>query len=320
MLWIVLGGIAAFLVLAVILAVLVVVATGNDDDPKAANGTANSQPDAVKAYLSAVADGDAKKALSLAAVQPLDKEFLTDEVLAESADEITDIRVGDVASEYTSSVPATFKIGDQTVTEDFQVVKSGDDWKMNEVGSTIDFTSTRSNTLPMMLNGKSLEVDKVTLFPGSYTLSTGSDHVAYGNGEFTVKGSADYLNGSDLTPTLTPEGEQAFVNAVKASTRACLQKDSLKPPNCPNEAGTGPYKLDKSSIKWKKRGGTDPFANLKPRLDYESPNVAEVRPNLSLVVNADCNAPSGRCEVNTYSFKSATVDMLKEPLVVKWVD
>ena len=53
---------------------------------------------------------------------------------------------------------------------------------------------------------------------------------------------------------------------------------------------------------------------------YESPNVAEVRPNLQLVVNADCNAPSGRCEVNTYSFKSATVDMLKEPLVVKWVD
>ena len=192
--------------------------------------------------------------------------------------------MGDVASEFTSSVPATFKIGDETVTEDFQVVKSGDDWKMNEVGSTIDFTSTRSNTLPMMLNGKSLEVDKATLFPGSYTLSTGTDNVAYGTtGEFTVKGSADYLNGSDLTPTLTPEGEQAFVNAVKASTRACLQKKLLKPPNCPNEAGNGPYKLDKSSIKWKKRGGSaDPFANLKPRLDYESPNVAEVRPNLSL--------------------------------------
>ena len=111
------------------------------------------------------------------------------------------------------------------------------------------------------------------------------------------------------------------MNAVKASTRACLQKKSLKPPNCPNEAGTGPYKLDKSSIKWKKRSGsTDPFANLKPRLDYESPNVAEVRPNLSLEVNANCNSPTGRCETNAYSFKSATVDMLKEPLVVKWVD
>ena len=111
------------------------------------------------------------------------------------------------------------------------------------------------------------------------------------------------------------------MNAVKASTRACLQKRELKPPNCPNEAGNGgAYKLDKSSIKWKKRSGTNPFANLKPRLDYESPNVAEVRPNLSLAVTANCNSPSGRCELNTYSFKSATVDMLKEPLVVKWVD
>ena len=75
----------------------------------------------MKAYLSAVADGDAKKALSLAAVEPLEKDFLTDEVLAESAEtaEITDIKVGDVANEFTSSVPATFKIGDQTVTTDF---------------------------------------------------------------------------------------------------------------------------------------------------------------------------------------------------------
>ena len=87
-----------------------------------------------------------------------------------------------------------------------------------------------------------------------------------------------------------------------------------------SRAAAGPYKLDKSSIRWTKRGVTDPFANLKPRLDYESPNVAEVRPNLQLVVRADCNSPSGRCEVNTYSFKSATVDMLKEPLAVKWVD
>ena len=171
-LWIVLGGIAAFMVLAVILVVVLVAVSNNGDDGDAegtADGTAKSQPAVVKAYLSAVADGDAKKALSLAAVQPLDKDFLTDEVLAESAKtaEITDIRVGDVANEYTSSVPATFKIGDETVTKDFQVTKSGDDWKMAEVGSTIDFTSMRKNTLPMMLNGRTVDVDKVTLFPGT---------------------------------------------------------------------------------------------------------------------------------------------------------
>jgi hypothetical protein len=39
-----------------------------------------------------------------------------------------------------------------------------------------------------------------------------------------------------------------------------------------------------------------------------------------LTVKADCNAPSGRCSVDTYSFESATADMTKEPVVVKWVD
>ena len=46
----------------------------------------------MKAYLAAVADGDAKKALSLAAVQPLNKDFVTDEVLAESAEDGRDHR------------------------------------------------------------------------------------------------------------------------------------------------------------------------------------------------------------------------------------
>jgi hypothetical protein len=328
-LWIILGSVAAFLVLALILVVaLVVVANDGDDDPGTAGGgtsggKAESQPAAVKAYLNAVADGDAKKALSLAAVQPLDKEFLTDDVLEESAEtaKITDIKVSDVANEYTSSVPATFRIGEQTVTENFSVTKSGDDWKMNEVGSTMDFTNMRKNTLPLMLNGKSVEVDKVTLFPGTYTLSTGSDNITYGpTGQLTVKGASDYLSTSDLMPTLSPAGEKAFVAAVKASAQSCLAKRDLSPANCPNRAGNGGYRIEKPTIKWTKRGGTNPFANLQPRLDYESPNVAEVRPSLMLTVRADCSSPTGRCESLTYSGKSATVDMLKEPLVVRWVE
>ena len=327
MLWIILGVIAAFMALAVILVVVLVVAANNDDDAvagTAGGGSAKSQPAVVKAYLSAVAEGDADKALSLAAVQPLDKDFLTDEVLAESAKvaKITDIKVGDVANEYTSSVPASFRLGDETVTSDFYVTKSGDDWKMREAGSTLDFTSMRKNTLPMMLNGTAVDVDKVTLFPGTYTLTTGTDYITYGTtGQFTVKGSIDYLRGSDLMPTLTPEGEKAYVDAVKASTRACLQKKELSPANCPNKAGSSSaYQLDKSTIKWTQRGSTDPFANLKPRLDYESPNVAESRPALQLTATADCSSPGGRCSVNTYSFKTAAVDMLKEPLVVRWTD
>lgn len=322
-LWIVLAAVAGFLVLALIAVVLIVVSTGGDDDEASSATKASTQPQVVKSYLTAVAEGDAKQALSLAAVQPLDKDWLTDEVLAESAKtaKITGIKVGGVANEYTSTVPATFKVGDQVVTENFQVTKAGDSWKMAKAGSELDFTNMRKNTLPLMINGQALTVDKVTLFPGTYTISSGTDNVTYGEtGQFTVKGNADYLRSSDLLPVLTPEGEKAFVQAVKASTRACLSKKEIAPRNCPNRTtNSQTFKIDTSTIKWTQRG-TDPFANLKPRLDYENPNLAEARPNLQLTIKANCSAPSGRCTANTYNSSQATVDMTKEPLAVKWVD
>ncbi|MEO7943937.1 MAG: hypothetical protein ABIR34_11090 [Marmoricola sp.] len=322
-LWIILAAVASFVVLALIAVVALVVASGGDEGDGVTVTKTSTQPQVVKAYLNAVAKGDAKQALSLAAVQPLNKDWLTDEVLAESAKvaKITDIKVGGVANEYTSTVPATFKVGDQVVTEDFSVTKSGDNWKMNNAGSELDFTTMRKNTLPLMINGKALTVDKVTLFPGGYAISSGTDYVSYGEtGQLTVKGNSDYLRSSDLLPTLTSEGERAFVQAVKASTRACLLKKELSPANCPNESGNSQaYKIDKSTIEWSRRG-TDAFANLQPRLDYENPNIALARPSLELTIKADCSAPTGRCTLNTYNSSEATIDLTKDPLVVRWVD
>lgn len=323
-LWIVLAGVAGFVVLALIAVVALVASSGGDDQAGGTAAKTDTQPAVVKSYLTAIAEGDAKKALSLTAVEPLTKDFLTDEVLAESAKlgKISDIRVGEVANEYTSSVPATFKIGDRTVTQDLSVTKSGDSWKMREAGSELDFTNMRKNTLPLMINGKELDIDKIMLFPGTYTMSTGNDYVSYGEtGMFTVQGNADYLRSTDLMPTLTKKGEQAYLAAVKASTRACLAKKDLSPANCPNQAGNSQtFKIAKGTIKWGQRDGTDPFANLKPRLDYENPNVATGRPSLQLEVTADCSSSSGRCTLNTYNSSEAIIDMTREPLAVKWVD
>lgn len=322
-LWIILACVAAFVVLAVVAVIAIVVASGGDAAEGGTSAEAGTQSEVVEQYLGAVADGDAAKALSLAAVEPLEKSFLTDEVLAASAEiaRITDIRVGEVANEYSSMVPATFKVGDQTVTEDFFVTKAGEGWKLRTAGSELDFTRMRANTLPPMINGQDLEVDKVTLFPGAYELSAGSDYISFGQtGRFTVKSNRDYLSSADLTPTLTPAGEKAYVAAVKASTKACLQRKELSPANCPNEAGgSQTYRIDKATIRWKQRG-TDAFANLQPRLDYDNPAIATSRPNLQMEVTASCSSSSGRCNLTTYSSSEATVDMTTEPLTVKWTD
>ena len=177
-----------------------------------------------------------------------------------------------------------------------------------------------ANTLPLLINGTSLDVDKVMLFPGAYAVTTGTDYVSYGDlGQLTVKSTSDYLSTAELQPTLTPEGEKAYVAAVKASARGCLQRRELSPDNCPNEASNDQYKIDKSTIKWSQRG-TDPYANLQPRLDYENPNIAVSRPSLQLEVKADCDSSSGRCDLRTYSSSEATTDLTEDPLAVQWVD
>ncbi len=330
-LWIVLAAVVGIVVLVLGAVVTLVVVVGGEDEGSStagakadgqARGGSASQPAVVLAYLTAVAEGDAEEALSLAAVDPLTKDFLTDDVLAESAKvaKITEIEVGEVPNEFTSSVPTTFKVGDQTVTQDFSVTKSGEKWKMTAAGSELDFTNMRKNTLPLLINGTSLDVDKVMLFPGAYSMTTGTDHISYGDlGLLTVKSTSDYLSTAELQPTLTPEGEKAYVAAVKASARNCLQKRELSPANCPNQASNDQYKLDKASIKWSQRG-TDPYANLQPRLDYENPNLAVSRPSLQLEVKADCDSSSGRCDLRTYSPSEATSDLTKDPLTVQWVD
>jgi hypothetical protein len=321
-LWIILAGVAGFVVLALVAVVALVVA-GGEDDPGTPSAKAETQSAAVKQYLEAIAAGDAQKALAMSAVEPLDTQFMTDEVLEASAElgEITDIRVSEVANEFTSMVPATFRIGDQTVTEDFWVTKSGDQWKLRQAGSEFDFTNLRSNTLPLMINGTTLDADKAMLFPGAYQLTTGSDYIGYGpTGQFTVKSNSDFLSSADLQPSLTPAGEKAYVAAVKDSVKSCLQKRELSPANCPNQAGSSQtYKIEKSSIRWSDRS-TDPFSNLDPRLDYENPHIATSRPSLQLEITADCNSSSGRCNLRTYSSSEATVDMTADALAVRWED
>ena len=193
---------------------------------------------------------------------------------------------------------------------------------MNEVGSTMDFTSMRNNTLPMMLNGKAVDVDKVTLFPGSYTLSTGTDIIAYGRPASSSSRAARRLPQQQRPDADADPGGRAGVRGRREGLRPGLPAEAgAVAAQLPQQAGNGGATSSTSpAIKWKQRGAINPYANVKPRLDYDSPNVAEVQPNLQLTVSADCSSPTGCCELNTYSFKDATINMLEEPLVVRWVD
>ncbi len=109
---------------------------------------------------------------------------------------ITAINVPEVDDEYAYRVAASFSMGKQAVNTDFSVEKDGDVWKLRDVAADLDLRSKRAKTLPMLINGVNVETDKVLLFPGSYTFTTGSKYVDYGKSNTLVlKSPTEYPDG-----------------------------------------------------------------------------------------------------------------------------
>jgi hypothetical protein len=279
--------------------------------------------DAVKAYLEALAAGKADAALALGNDQPADKTFLTDAVLADSNSRapITEINVPEVNDEYTYSVDASYKLGDEPVTEKYSVSKSGAGWKIRTAFVEMNLTYVRAKTLPLTVNKVPVKTDKIRVFPGSYAFSSGNKYVGYGDETaLLVKSPTTYASTSDLRPTLTEAGADAFVAAAKVTLGACTKSKVLAPPGCPNAIRQASYqKIDAGSISWKL--DPDALVNAKPRLDYENPAVVTTSESVAFQFAAtgtefDRAARFSRT-LTTYAKLSA--NLTQEPLKVTFV-
>jgi hypothetical protein len=260
-------------------------------DPTATGGTGGSASasttapppastkadESVKAYLEALAAGDATAALSLAKDQPTDKSFLTDAVLAESNKRapITEISVSPPDSEYDSSIEASYRMGDQRVNETFTVQKQGESYLLSEVSQDVNLETIRSRTLPLQINGVGVTSDKVNLFPGSYVFTSGSDYIAYGGGPMVINSPNDYANAYDHRPAITSNGTKAVVAAAKAKLADCAKQARFKPSGCPflNIRENSGQNITESSLRRRIVG--NPFSNVEPRTDDQDPSIAE---------------------------------------------
>jgi hypothetical protein len=320
------GG-AGVLVL-ILLIVGAVALTGRGSEPTAGGGgggtsapvpQATKASDAVKGYLDALAAGQAEAALAFGKDQPADKTFLTDAVLADSVKRapITDINVPEVADENAYQVSATYKIGGQAVNENFYVSKEGDVFQLSNTTQDLDLGSARSNTVPMLLNGVKVTADKVTLLPGSYAATSGIANVNYGSkSTFVLKSPEDYAS-IQLTPTLSKAGSAAFVKGAKTAMDACLKQHSLAPKGCPFAlTKSSDQKIDSGSIRWTLSG--NPWSNLKPRLDYQNPAIAEASASMTFSFRAhgSQNGRSGTFRQKVYEFVQMTGNVTKSPVKV----
>lgn len=279
--------------------------------------------DAVKAYLEALAAGQAETALSLGDSAPADTTFLTDAVLAESNKlaPITEINVPEVNDEYAYEVDASFKLGKQAVTESFNVTKAGDQWKLRDTYNEVDLSFSRTRNIPMIVNGVQAKTTKLRLFPGAYQFATGSPNITWGEtSTLLIQSPSDYpRSATDLKPTLSAAGEKTFIAAVTASVDKCLELRNLSNPGCPNNVqrwvSSGGKPKD-GTVEWEVTE-RDALSAMEPQLDYANPAVARVSyVNLGLRATAQCGSET--CRFTQFSGPSPRVNMLTEPLKVTW--
>jgi hypothetical protein len=192
----------------------------------------NTAEAAVGGFLAALARGDAAAALSFAARTPGDTSLLTDVVLAESMKmaPITDIEVAENADH---DVVAKYRLGGAPVTATYDTVKVGVVWKLGSVSASLQqWPGGHSPAGSLQVNGVPAANKFLTLFPGSYIVTSPDDRFEVSDGDFTVRDPADTVAINASARSLTDEGVAAFVAAAEAKLSECLEQATVEPEGC----------------------------------------------------------------------------------------
>jgi hypothetical protein len=294
---------------------------GQQTDPSQSSAPQNTPrpSDAVTAYLQALAAGDAVAALSYAADPAPTGRLLTNEVLAESRERapMTEIQVPVVEDQSAKSVSATYRLGDSTVSESFDVVKVGDSWKLSRAVKDIDLSFIVDGSVPVKINGVKVTESSVAVLPGSYAFTTGLPYVGYGS-KNVVLVKSPYVEADTyrIQSQLTKSGKKAVVSATKKSYNKCLDAHSLNPKNCPMNFDSK-YKYDKSTITWRQAGG-DPFRKSEVTFSGTQARI-EIKLNMKLSGSCTYQGRSGNCSGTLTGTSVAVVKATEKPLNVKWL-
>lgn len=281
---------------------------------------ADKPSDAVQNYLQALAAGDAQTALSYAATPPADTTFLTNEVLAASNKlaPISGITVPVVDDEYAYTINASYTRGEKKVNTSFSVQKDGDVWKLREAAYDLDLSSRLNKTVPMIINGITVESDSIALFPGSYEFTTGTKNISYSKSNvLTIDSPSEYPRGlTKIQPTLTSTGEKAFTKAMRDSIKKCMKSKKLKNPGCPNHVTkvSGGVTPKEGTFKW--TWDKDSLDNIRVRLDYNNPAIASATEYLGMKAVGSCK--QGACRITPWSSPKAQAKMTADKIKITW--
>jgi hypothetical protein len=278
----------------------------------ASGGTGPS--DTVLRFFQAVRDNNAKAALAELATTPADTTFVTNAVLAagHEAGAISDISVPATNS---TVVPVSYKLGGETVTDRISVQPVGNGYKISTSLNSggIALKDKIRTQLPLSIAGTAVTTGSVELLPGTYPLTTVTDHVRYGTGSLVIKRLSDAPSANDLKLTVSDTGQTAGAAAVTASLAACAAQKSFTPVGCP-------FKLtvttaDPSTVTWTVL--SKPADDLKITISATDVTQSTVEVPLRMqisYVNGGATVPQDLAGIQAVG----TIDLLANPTTVVW--
>ncbi|WP_203579422.1 hypothetical protein [Microbacterium hibisci] len=320
------GGVGLLVVLVIVIALTL--APGAGGSPAAGGAAGGSPSDAVTVYLEALADSDAESALAQLADRPRDESLLTDEMLTASNElaPMADISVEDVDSDSYATVPATYALGDVSVSTEFSVSLDEDGaWK---IGTGVNELSlgTYFSGMDLTLNGIPVDGEQVTVFPGTYEFATTTEYFEItGSPIVTVEDEYRTPDFTETTATLDADGLAVFQQTINDAVAACLASKNLS-------AGCGldlPATLDDGTVLTEgtitrvPRAETQAeLANLQPTDAYsDSPLQVRSQSIGSIETTAECqkDGASGTCTLFFGpALGPALVDFGQDPVAVLW--
>ncbi|MFX4273904.1 hypothetical protein ACQBAR_01900 [Propionibacteriaceae bacterium Y1685] len=205
---------------------------------------------AVMDYLSAIRDGDAQRAISLAKTTPKDARLLTDEVLAKNKEvaPISDVRH---ISTRHNKVTVSYTMGETPITETYMVDRVGLGWKVYDAAASFSSGKDRSK-INFTMNGFAVSDNIPDLFPGLYTLEQDNPLLTFPEDQVLVTaGLTVNIDPSTFTLSHNEAGVTAMRTELEAQLAKCTSVKSVAPENCrlvyePPPGAT----VDTETIRW----------------------------------------------------------------------
>lgn len=288
-------------------------------------GTASSTPSnkyrtpdaAIHAYFAALNAGDATSIIAMAESMPADTTLLTNEVLtqATSDTQITDVSIAESTDK--RSFPVTYTIAGHTVADMFQLNKdSAGSYRLATIALPMSVNPIPASQVGLRVNGVPVTSSKITVFPGTYTMTLDSPMYQLQPDTFVVDSLIRPPSLQDNQVSLTDQGIEDVRKAAGDHLTWCLaNKETVKPECGLNYTGTfDDQKLVTDSLECKVSSGAG--AIDRAEIVVNSNDVAQMSAELDMKWNCVMKAENGKLYQGTHTVPGFNAEVTSEGIKV----